>query len=82
MILQQPRRKQVLRHRSISLDRYLLGFWLCLCPLYAIQAAEAACAAVDCEVCGFGNGGGQEDGVFVGFAMTSAGIRRHGGEEQ
>jgi len=79
MILQHLRRKQVLRHQSISLNRNLLGFWLGLCPLYAVQAAEAACAAIDCKVRFFCDGGGEEDGVLVGFTVADAGVLRHGG---
>jgi len=82
VILQHLRRKQVLRHRSISLNRNLLGFWLGLCPLYAIQAAKAACAAIDCKVRFFCDGGGGEDGVLMGFAVADTDVEGHGGWEE
>jgi hypothetical protein len=46
-------------------------------PLYAVEAAEAACAASDSEVCFFCDCGGEEYGVFVGFAMANAGVKGH-----
>ena len=78
MILQHPRRKKVLRERSFSYNFDLLGFWLCLQPLYVIQAAVAACAAVDGEVRFFCDGGGQEDCEFVSFAVADACVVGHG----
>jgi hypothetical protein len=47
-------------------------------PMYAIQGAETACAAVDGEVRGFGDCGGEEDGVFIGLAVADAGVEGHG----